>query len=102
MAKNILATRLRAGDARRAGNRAAAKRQRLSGICADRERPRALFPVIVGLRQWGKIICSPREKRTPTLVESDSGRPVPRLTPIGSAGRRSPPLNTRVVKVEER
>ncbi len=78
-------------DARR-GDRARRRRQRLSGICAT-EKGRALFPVIVGLRQWGR--SSVRRGRGALNAESDSGRPVPRLTPIGSTGQTLTPLNTR-------
>ncbi len=39
------------------------------------EKGRALFPVIVGLRQWGEDHLFAEGETHSTLVESDSGRP---------------------------
>lgn len=101
MAKNILATRLRALVTHGVLEIVPAADGSAYQEYVLTEKGRALFPVIVGLRQWGRSsVC--RGEAHSTLVESDSGRPVPRLTPIGSAGQTLTPLNTRVVKLGER
>jgi hypothetical protein len=54
-AKNILTVRLRAlVERRHPEDCARLRRQRLSGICADTEGPRTVFPVLVALRQWSE------------------------------------------------
>ena len=102
MAKNILATRLRALVTHGVLEIVPAADGSAYQEYALTEKGRALFPVIVGLRQWGEDHLFAEGEAHSTLVESDSGRPVPRLTPIGSAGQTLTPLNTRVVKVGER
>ncbi|MDM0074844.1 helix-turn-helix domain-containing protein [Variovorax sp. J2P1-59] len=47
----------------------------------------ALFPVIVGLRQWGEGNLFRRGERHSRLVEKESGKPVARLEVSGVAGR---------------
>ncbi|MBE4975897.1 DUF4111 domain-containing protein [Serratia ureilytica] len=102
MAKNILATRLRALVSHGVLEIVPAADGSAYLEYVLTEKGRALFPVIVGLRQWGEDHLFAEGEAHSTLVESDSGRPVPRLTPIGSAGQTLTPLNTRVVKVGER
>lgn len=102
MAKNILATRLRALVTHGVLEIVPAADGSAYQEYVLTEKGRALFPVIVGLRQWGEDHLFAEGEAHSTLVESDSGRPVPRLTPIGNAGQTLTPLNTRVVKVEER
>ncbi|MGH8445311.1 MAG: winged helix-turn-helix transcriptional regulator [Solimonas sp.] len=48
---------------------------------------RALFPVLVSLRQWGEDHCFERGERHSTLVERDSGRRLPRMQPLSQDGR---------------
>ena len=102
MAKNILATRLRALVTHGVLEIVPAADGSAYQEYVLTEKGRALFPVIVGLRQWGEDHLFAEGEAHSTLVESDSGRPVPRLTPIGNAGQTLTPLNTRVVKVGER
>lgn len=47
----------------------------------------ALFPVIVGLRQWGEGNLFRRGERHSRLVEKESGKPVARLGVSGAGGR---------------
>ncbi|XNS21520.1 DUF4111 domain-containing protein [Serratia ureilytica] len=102
MAKNILTTRLRALVTHGVLEIVPAADGSAYQEYVLTEKGRALFPVIVGLRQWGEDHLFAEGEAHSTLVESDSGRPVPRLTPIGNAGQTLTPLNTRVVKVGER
>lgn len=101
MAKNILATRLRALVTHGVLEIVPAADGSAYQEYVLTEKGRALFPVIVGLRQWGR--SSVRRGRSALNAGGKRQRPPrPRLTPIGSAGQTLTPLNTRVVKVEER
>lgn len=50
-------------------------------------RGQRLFPVIVGLRQWGEGNLFRRGEHRSRLVEKESGRPVPRLQVSGVQGQ---------------
>ncbi|EFE95903.1 winged helix-turn-helix transcriptional regulator [Serratia odorifera] len=65
------------------------------------EKGRALFPIVVALRQWGEDYLFAANEPHSLLVESDSGQRIPRMTPSGSQGQTLTPLNTRVVKLED-
>nr|WP_232103488.1 helix-turn-helix domain-containing protein [Serratia liquefaciens] len=101
MAKNILSTRLRTLMAQGILEIAPASDGSAYQEYILTDKGRALFPVIVGLRQWGEDHLFAEQEAHSTLVESDSGQPIPRMTPTGSVGQTLTPLNTRVVKVGE-
>ncbi|AYO39337.1 helix-turn-helix domain-containing protein [Serratia sp. P2ACOL2] len=101
MAKNILSTRLRTLVAQGILEIAPASDGSAYQEYILTDKGRALFPVIVGLRQWGEDHLFAEPEAHSTLVESDSGQPIPRMTPTGSVGQTLTPLNTRVVKVGE-
>ncbi|MCS3407585.1 helix-turn-helix domain-containing protein [Serratia sp. AKBS12] len=65
------------------------------------EKGRALFPIVVALRQWGEDYLFAANEAHSLLVESDSGQRLPRMTPLGSRGQTLTPLNTRVLKLED-
>ena len=101
MAKNILSTRLRTLVAQGILEIAPASDGSAYQEYILTDKGRDLFPVIVGLRQWGEDHLFAEQEAHSTLVESDSGQPIPRMTPTGSVGQTLTPLNTRVVKVGE-
>lgn len=101
MAKNILSTRLRTLVAQGILEIAPASDGSAYQEYILTDKGRALFPVIVGLHQWGEDHLFAEQEAHSTLVESDSGQPIPRMTPTGSVGQTLTPLNTRVVKVGE-
>ena len=57
---------------------------------------RALFPVIVALRQWGEEHCFAPGERHVRLVDRQSGRPVRRLELRAEDGRLLSPEDTMV------
>jgi len=101
MAKNILSTRLRTLVAHGILEIAPASDGSAYQEYILTDKGRALFPVIVGLRQWGEDYLFKEGEARSTLVESDNGLAIPRMTPTGSDGQTLTPLNTRVVKVDE-
>jgi DNA-binding HxlR family transcriptional regulator len=101
MAKNILSTRLRTLVAHGILEIAPASDGSAYQEYILTDKGRALFPVIVGLRQWGEDYLFKEGETRSTLVESDNGLAIPRMTPTGSDGQTLTPLNTRVVKVDE-
>ena len=101
MAKNILSTRLRTLVAHGILEIAPASDGSAYQEYILTDKGQALFPVIVGLRQWGEDYLFKEGEARSTLVESDNGLAIPRMTPTGSDGRTLTPLNTRVVKVDE-
>jgi len=101
MAKNILSTRLRTLVAQGILEIAPASDGSAYQEYILTDKGRALFPVIVGLRQWGEDHLFAEQEAHSTLVESDSGQPIPRMTPTGSVGQTLTPRNTRVGKVGE-
>ncbi|MBP1132519.1 DNA-binding HxlR family transcriptional regulator [Serratia sp. PL17] len=101
MAKNILSTRLRTLVAHGILEIAPASDGSAYQEYLLTDKGQALFPVIVGLRQWGEDYLFKEGETRSTLVESDSGLTIPRMTPTGSDGQTLTPLNTRVVKVDE-
>lgn len=99
MAKNILSTRLRTLVAHGILEIAPASDGSAYQEYILTDKGRALFPVIVGLRQWGEDYLFKEGEARSTLVESDNGLAIPRMTPTGSDGQVLTPLNTLVVKV---
>lgn len=65
------------------------------------ERGRALFPVIVALRQWGEAqLFAPGDAHS-RLVERDGGRPVAPMHPLAHDGRPLAAGDTVVVNVDD-
>ncbi|MFF5786063.1 winged helix-turn-helix transcriptional regulator [Streptomyces sp. NPDC012693] len=65
------------------------------------DRGRALFPVIVALRQWGEEECfSPGEPRS-RLLDRRTGRPLRPLEVRAADGRPVEPADTVVEKAED-
>lgn len=62
----------------------------------------SLFPVIVTLRQWGEAHRFVRGESHSTLVERETGRPIPRLVPLGCDGHELAPGKTVVKKLRPR
>ncbi|ANS63089.1 hypothetical protein SLINC_0865 [Streptomyces lincolnensis] len=101
IAKNILAARLRALE--EAGV--------LHGVPAPdggshreyllTDRGRALFPVIVALRQWGEEQCFTPGEEHSRLLDRRSGRPLRRLETRAADGRLVGPQDTVVEKVHQ-
>ncbi|MGQ8708444.1 winged helix-turn-helix transcriptional regulator [Serratia sp. TSA_198.1] len=100
MAKNILSTRLRTLVAHGVLEIVPASDGSAYQEYILTDKGRALFPVIVGLRQWGEDHLFAQGEAHSHLVESGSDQPIPRMTPTGRDGQTLTPLNTRVVKVE--
>jgi DNA-binding HxlR family transcriptional regulator len=63
------------------------------------EKGRALFHVIVGLRQWGESFLFSRNEAHSVMVERASGKPVGQLTLRTKAGRILVPEDVAVNKV---
>ncbi|SIO62581.1 transcriptional regulator, HxlR family [Singulisphaera sp. GP187] len=62
---------------------------------------RGLFPVIVGLRQWGEDACYEQEEAHSVLVDRKTGRPVRRLELRSEDGRILGPEDAVVKKVAD-
>jgi streptomycin 3"-adenylyltransferase len=60
---------------------------------------RSLFPIIVGLREWGEDYCFLAGEAHSTLVETATGRPVDRLELRSKSGQILTSANTMVKKV---
>ncbi|OWQ85641.1 transcriptional regulator [Roseateles aquatilis] len=58
-----------------------------------------LFPVVVALRQWGERHLFARGERHSTLIDKESGKPVPFMAPQGGDGRVLSPDQAEVRKV---
>jgi len=63
------------------------------------EKGRALFPVVVGLRQWGEDHCFAPGEPHSVLVDVGTGRTVDRLQVRSRAGRALTDADTVVKKV---
>ncbi|MCW5624222.1 MAG: helix-turn-helix transcriptional regulator [Burkholderiales bacterium] len=101
MAKNILAARLRNLVAHGILETVPASDGSVYLEYALTPKGRALFPVIVGLRQWGEDhFFEPREAHS-MLVDTDGGRPLARLQPRAADGRIVGPDDTVVRKVAD-
>jgi DNA-binding HxlR family transcriptional regulator len=64
------------------------------------EKGDALFPIVVGLRQWGEAHCFRPNERHSVLVDNENGRPIARLEVKSRAGRQLRSLDTSVKKVK--
>lgn len=60
-----------------------------------------LFPVVVGLRQWGEKHLYGRQERHSLLIDEASGKPILRMRPAAADGRPLTPANTRVRKLPD-
>jgi DNA-binding HxlR family transcriptional regulator len=96
LAKNILAARLRSLAAHGvietvpAADGSAYEEYRLTA------KGRALFPVLVALRQWGEDFCFESGEPHVALVDRKTGRPVQRLQLRAADGRILGPDDTLV------
>ena len=61
------------------------------------EKGRALFPLLVALRQWGEAFCFAPDEAHVVLVDKATGKPVPRLELRAQDGRALAPEDTAVV-----
>lgn len=59
-----------------------------------------LFPVIVGLRQWGEAHLFAPDDAHSLMVEQASGKPIRRLALLDTRGRELGPDEVKVRKVE--
>jgi DNA-binding HxlR family transcriptional regulator len=59
----------------------------------------SLFPVVVALRQWGEKHLFDRGEKFSRLIDTDTGKPVPTMTPRTAGGNPLSPAQTRVKKV---
>jgi len=101
VAKNILAGRLRAlVDAGVLSVRAAADGSAYQEYVLT-PRGEDLFELIVGLRQWGQEHAFAAGERHATLVDAETGAPMPHLHYATPDGREVRASNTRVVKAED-
>ncbi|WZB61214.1 helix-turn-helix domain-containing protein [Achromobacter xylosoxidans] len=99
MAKNILSDRLRTLTAHGILEAAPASDGSAYQEYVLTEKGRGLFPVIVGLRQWGEDhYYGPREAHS-ELIDRKRGQPVRRLEIHAQDGRRLEPDDTVVRKV---
>jgi hypothetical protein len=64
------------------------------------EKGRALFPVIVALRQWGEAHCFAPEEPHSRLLDRRDGRPLGPLRISAADGRALSPDETVVEKVD--
>ncbi|MFI0862007.1 winged helix-turn-helix transcriptional regulator [Streptomyces smyrnaeus] len=101
IAKNILAARLRtleeAGVLRGAPAPEGASHREY--VLTDSGR--ALFPVIVALRQWGEDQCFAPGEPHSRLLDRRTGRPLRRLEVQAADGQSVAPPDTAVEKVED-
>lgn len=101
LSRNILTERLRALVAqgvleiRPASDGTAYHEYALTDKGAD------LFAVLVALRQWGEEHLFTAGESHSELLDTDSGRPLRRLEPLSSDGRRVTNRNSYVMKVRE-
>ncbi|POX64584.1 transcriptional regulator [Streptomyces sp. Ru62] len=101
IAKNILAARLRALE------QAGVLRGETAPDAGSRreyvltEKGRALFPVIVALRQWGEDQCFTSGEDHSRLLDRRTGRPLRPLQIRAADGRLVGPEDTVVQKVRE-
>ena len=101
MAKNILSDRLRTLTAHGILEAAPASDGSAYQEYVLTEKGRGLFPVIVGLRQWGEDhYYGPREAHS-ELIDRKRGQPVRRLEIHAQDGRRLEPDDTVVRKVAQ-
>jgi len=99
VAKNVLTTRLKGLVAAEVLEVVPASDGSAYSEYALTEKGRGLFPVIVGLRQWGEDnLFRPGERRS-ELVDAAKGRPIARLEVQASDGRPLRPDEAIVKKV---
>lgn len=59
----------------------------------------SLFPVVVALRQWGELQLFAKGEAHSVLIDKRSGRPVARMSPQASDGRKLGPEDAQVRKL---
>ncbi|CUJ75355.1 transcriptional regulator [Pseudomonas aeruginosa] len=58
-----------------------------------------LFPIVVALRQWGEQHLFERGERHSVLIDTRTGKPIPRMAPTARDGSVLEPATTEVRKV---
>jgi DNA-binding HxlR family transcriptional regulator len=61
---------------------------------------KALFPVVLAMRQWGEARLFQKNEKYSLLIERGTGKVVPRLQVMASEGRVLKPSDTVVKKVK--
>jgi len=62
-------------------------------------RGESLFPVVVALRQWGEQYLFERDERHSVLLDKNTGKPIPQMTPRATDGSVLLPASTVVRKL---
>ncbi|WP_020204962.1 helix-turn-helix domain-containing protein [Cupriavidus sp. WS] len=101
LARNILADRLRTLLAHGILEQAPASDGSAYQEYVLTPRGRALFPVVVGLRQWGEAFFYAPGEAHSVLVDTADGQPVPPLEVRAADGRLLGPDDAVVRKVRE-
>ncbi|WP_420995283.1 winged helix-turn-helix transcriptional regulator [Cupriavidus sp. 30B13] len=101
LAKNILADRLRTLLAHGILEQVPASDGSAYQEYVLTPRGRALFPVVVGLRQWGEAFFYAPGEAHSVLVDTEGGQPVPPLEVRAADGRLLGPDDAVVRKVDE-
>jgi len=99
MARNILASRLRALTEQGVLEIAPASDGSAYQEYVLTPKGEDLFTVVVGLRQWGEQHLFARREKHSTLIERASGKPVPRISLHDQDGQALRPQDTIVKKV---
>jgi DNA-binding HxlR family transcriptional regulator len=99
MAKNILADRLKYLVQEGVLELAPASDGSLYQEYVLTQRGKGLFPVVVGLRQWGEAHLYAKGEPHSVLVERDSGKPVAKIALRTRDGQPLDPANTFVKKL---
>lgn len=96
LAKNILSARLRSLVAHGVLDVAAASDGGSYQEYVLTDKGRALFPLLVAIRQWGEAFFFEPGEPHVSLVDRKTGAPVPRLTLLAQDGRHLQPDDTVV------
>lgn len=59
----------------------------------------SLFPIVVGLRQWGEHHLFERGEHHSVLIDKRTGKPIPFMSPTANDGTVLPPAATEIRKV---
>ena len=96
LAKNILASRLRTLVTHGVLETVPASDGGAYSDYVLTEKGRALFPLLVALRQWGDAYFFEAGEPRVSLVDKAAGRPVVRLQPVSADGRILGPEDTEL------
>lgn len=101
VAKNILASRLKSLVVHDVLTLVPASDDSPYAVYVLTEKGKALFPVIVSLRQWGEAFLFRKDEPHSVLVESRRGRPIARMVVTARDGAPLRPEETSVRKVDQ-